>query len=149
MRIILFILSVFLVAFQQPKKKTIDRVYFNHDSIEILETNPIDKKTKSADVLKHFVDLSKTTKGTILLRGCSNFDETNGSELTDKRLEHTKAKLLEYGALKENIIIEYFNKKLDLTAKPKKVIDTVSVESKKEFLKAHNRFVEIKFLKRS
>lgn len=149
MKALLLFFSLCLVSFQQPKKKTIDRIYFSQNASDILTTNPIDKKTKSNDVIKNFVEFAKSGSGSIILRGCANYDENDQSALIDKRLEVVKDELIKNGAPKESIITESFNKNLDLTAKPKKAIDTVKIETKREFLKAHNRFVEIKFLKRS
>lgn len=151
MRTILLLLSIVLVAFQQPKKKTIDRVYFGQNSSDILAISPVDKKTKSEDVLKNFVEMAKSGTGIIKLRCCVNYDEVNLNPLTDKRLDNVRDELLKLGAPVGSIDTEYFNKNksVDLSAKPQSAIDTIKQESKKEFFKAHNRFVELKFLKRS
>jgi len=149
MKHFLLFLTFLLFAFQTTKNKNIQRVYFSKDSASILDVSPVDKKTKATQVFSDFVSKVGSESGSVILRGCADFDEEKKIELVDSRLAEVRSQLIKAGLPENKIISEHYSPNLNMIAKPKSVIDTAKTEERKEFLRAHNRFVEIKFLKKA
>jgi hypothetical protein len=148
MKTFILFLSIVLVSFQEPKKIQIARVYFAQNSSEILEINPIDKKTKTTSVLNEFAKRVKSEDGGIKLMVCTNYDETNRKKLDDTRLTAVRDALIKLGVT-NSIQLQYPHVSINLTVHSKGVIEAEKSELKKDSLKAYNRFVEIKYLARA
>ena len=148
MKTVILFLSIVLVSFQEPKKNQIARVYFAQNSSEILEINPIDKKTKTTSVLNEFAKRVKSEDGGIKLMVCTNYDETNRKKLDDNRLTAVNDAFNKLGVT-HSIQRQYPHVSINLTVHSKSVIEAEKSELKKDSLKAYNRFVEIKFLPRA
>jgi hypothetical protein len=148
MKTFILFLSIVLVSFQEPKKITTARVYFAQNSSEILEINPINKKTKTSSVLNEFAKRVKSEDGGIKLMVCTNFDETDRKKLDDTRLMAVRDALNKLGVT-HSIQLQYPHVSINLTVHSKSVIEAEKSELKKDSLKAYNRFVEIKYLPRA
>ncbi len=148
MKTVILFLSIVLVSFQEPKKNQIARVYFAQNSSEILEVNPIDKKTKAQTVINEFVKRVQAENGGIKLMVCTNFDETNRKKLDDTRLMAVHDALIKSGVT-TSIQRQWPHISINLTVHSKSVIEAEKSQIKKDSLKAYNRFVEIKYLPRA
>jgi hypothetical protein len=124
MKTFILFLSIVLVSFQEPKKITTARVYFAQNSSEILEINPINKKTKTSSVLN---ELDVQTGMSIYLFSDGYADQFGGEAGKKFKVKNLSQLLLSIHAKPLNVQKEILDTTFDNWKKHLEQVDDVSL----------------------